>query len=1395
MARWWCRAPGRTLCAAWLSLLLSPLLWQTRSSVSPLVLAAPACPRSCSCPSLREVHCTFRHLTTIPKNLPRDTERVNLGYNSLTEVEGSEFRSLRQLEMLMLHGNDISTVHHGAFSSLRFLQVLKLSYNKLTRVSPALLEGLVGLLRLHLDHNLIDFIEPYSFSGLTSLKLLQLEGNLLKDIHPHTFITVSLLGAFWTSGLRHLHLSDNLMEQLPEAALQTAPRLEVLSLHGNPWTCDCQLHWLLEWNSRHGGVIKCKKEREPGSGETCPQCASPQPLNGSLFLELSPDKLPCERPLLHSPLKKWDSPVWAESDAEPDVPYIRDLERPLGHLTFVLSDSHTNNAHVACAVLRPGESSPIVWAESLRSPAELSFNVSLVTVLECEIDRETLQNLWRLVAYYYESPAILERGLQRSNTTRVTYQYAQAVSEESPYFTDLKGYLMAEPSWLLQPRVTLQLNRRQTTNKKLVMDFTTLISKQIKSRGGREGEGNGSASSWALIRRGMAGRVRSILEGSRVCLECDVISVSSEITVEWMLPDLSVFEGQNDKMEISESGGLVILNTSISDSGLYHCMVRTKAGVDLVPMRLTVKEHSLSPTAFNGQKMIAEMGCSLSLPCKVTSAQPIQTLWYLPKNKILLPTQNTRRAEMMENGTLVLKKLTPDDAGEYSCMASNLYGVDMLSHIVEVTGEKESKRTNVQTDRKRTISLAGEEEGEGSGVDYQEIKYPSATESPRRIGTQQRNSGGTINGKRLKDFKRKPNKSVKELDRNRWAEILAKANAKATTALPRIQSITMASFKMATPTKPTTINTPAPPLATTTATTTTTTTATTITTNFPQSTGPDLTKKPVSLSANPTTAHHFATQTLQPAKQPENRRSGVGRGNWPNRRRPPYGRRRPPIRRVHPHQRPSPPLSKKPQTTVPQPTTTTTTTTTTEMASTTVRNRDYANANYHKEVKGGDDLDGKDEIHGDEIDIKDATELNSEFLHSTHDSDHIPTEAMANRENALKVISFSSAPNLPTPKSIPTPKPGIMPHPNKKIAEENENDFNGATVKQSEIDKDTETSQEDRNSEEKAPINPYKKAKEETGKRYGKEKESREMDKDKAAEDLITQSSKIQGSTHQINQSGPLPHLQPSGGDKPKIHAKTSPSRVTPSLKDVVSPIHPGGERKRGESHKKEEDQEVERSKAKPESSSFLITDPVHPRIHQSNQRTSSPAPPHEDQDRGGRREKGEEGKRRPEVGQGKQGKFSQPPRVLPTPYWPSYYHYYRLAYPSWPGQRSFPHSRKGPWSHIVPTYQPWLLPYFRVQDSRPTNRPEITAETVKPTAVPSGSSGNTRLRTATTPHPSHHKPDAGGGSHSAPGSRTQTRDHMLLSKLRNRYRQVAPRQAYEGKRSACAPHPHTQNM
>lgn len=133
-------------------------------------------------------------------------------------------------------------------------QILKLSYNKLKVVSPQTFKGLARVVRLHLDHNVIEFIEPFSFTGLTVLRLLQLEGNRLRDLHPHTFVTLSFLGRFWGSSLRHLYLSDNQLQFLLPGALQPLGDLEVLHLHGNPWTCDCQLQWLVEWNKKAEGT-------------------------------------------------------------------------------------------------------------------------------------------------------------------------------------------------------------------------------------------------------------------------------------------------------------------------------------------------------------------------------------------------------------------------------------------------------------------------------------------------------------------------------------------------------------------------------------------------------------------------------------------------------------------------------------------------------------------------------------------------------------------------------------------------------------------------------------------------------------------------------------------------------------------------------------------------------------------------------------------------------------------------------------------------------------------------------------------------------------------------------------------------------------------------------------
>ncbi|KAB5571023.1 hypothetical protein PHYPO_G00220170 [Pangasianodon hypophthalmus] len=902
-----------------------------------LLLILPACvcvcPRSCSCPNTKEVHCTFRHLPSPPRNLPKDTERVNLGYNSIVAVGTSDFGHLRQLEMLMLHGNEISTVASGSFYQLRSLQILKLSYNKLARVDSSMFEGLTSLVRLHLDHNLINFIEPFSFNGLTSLKLLQLESNRLQDLHPHTFTTLSLLGTFWGSGLRHLHLADNQLQYLLPGTFQHLSRLEVFSLHNNPWTCDCQLHWLLEWDKKHEGVIKCKKERDSASSENCAVCASPQPLNNSQIFQLSAQQLSCDRPSLQSPLKLGE--YSALEDQEPDLPYTKDLERPLGHLAFTLSDSHGNRAHVACDVNRPVEGTSMVW-EKLKRSDEVAVNVTLLTLLECEIDRDALQNLWRLVAYYYESPAILERGARHENTSKVTFQYSQVTSEDSPYFTELKGHLMAEPAWLLQPKVTIQLNRRKTTTKKLVMNFSTHISKQINGRG----EQDDTVSSWALIPRGTLERIQIVLEHSEAILNCNIRS-SGHLSVEWMLPDLTTLDKTDSHRITSDHNRLVIKNTSLSDTGLYHCFVRTETEVDIVSYRLIVRERLLSPSDLNGKKMSVENGESLSLPCSVTSPQPIETRWFLPNHQILKASNALGRIYVSQNNTLIIKQVKNEDAGEYSCLAANLHGADMLSHLVVVTGEKEEDLTDVGVINGES-PLYDKEDAEGSG--YQEIKQLAVTQTPHRVLGKDRSTGGLyrqgFKGKKINEKGRKPNKSVKQLDPGRWAQMLAKANAKVSTMQPATIMTTVAATTAVKTTTTTTITT-----------TRTTTTSAPVTLSFTTSATTSShindfktkqlvqshNRKPIDRSSRQRTQHlHQKSEdsnitkmssinlysttlspissNLQPVTQTEKQTERQileekirANNRIPNpRRRPPY-RRRPHSRRLHPHRATHPP--------------------------------------------------------------------------------------------------------------------------------------------------------------------------------------------------------------------------------------------------------------------------------------------------------------------------------------------------------------------------------------------------------------------------------------------------------------------------------------------------------
>ncbi|KAK7934440.1 hypothetical protein WMY93_005336 [Mugilogobius chulae] len=101
------------------------------------------------------------------------------------------------------------------------------------------------------------------------------------DCSGRSIITSSLPGAF-PAGTTKLHLHNNMLTTLPNGLLDSLLHLRSVSLHGNPWVCDCGILYLRAWLVRH-----------PVSHTSHLQvnCSSPLNLRGRLVVYLSEEEL------------------------------------------------------------------------------------------------------------------------------------------------------------------------------------------------------------------------------------------------------------------------------------------------------------------------------------------------------------------------------------------------------------------------------------------------------------------------------------------------------------------------------------------------------------------------------------------------------------------------------------------------------------------------------------------------------------------------------------------------------------------------------------------------------------------------------------------------------------------------------------------------------------------------------------------------------------------------------------------------------------------------------------------------------------------------------------------------------------------------------------------------
>lgn len=519
-------------------------------------------------------------------------------------------------------------------------------------------------------------------------------------------------------------------------------------------------------------------------------CSSPHPLQKEELQTVA--NMLCSSPVITS-TQRTSTP----DDVESEVLTTKDFSEPFGNITLDLSDQHGNEVDLECGLVDHGESSKISW-EQVNS-LQLTSNITLSVEIECPVDRGKYEKLWRLIAYYSNVPAHLKRGIMVNKEPHPTYVYRQDPEKDALYYTGVKVNIMAQPTWLMQTSVELQLNRLQSSANtvKLILrtDVSQAVEVELAQRQGR---------SWVMIEsKNTTRKALSALLGSQSELNCNVRS-SSHPVIQWILPDGSKVEAPyssfDNRVSVSSEGQLVIKAVSHADTGIYYCTAKVQGDFAVLPFHLTVQESSSPSPGEDVSPIQGFAGKPISLSCITFGSPDAEVYWILPSSKIVSVHANSSRAQVLLNGTLHIPQTQLSDSGHYKCIAINQHGVDTLvtkTTLIKQNGpvmplKRFPMRPQSASGINTQIKVPTEDNEESSG-DVESVPISRLDPSRRRIPGLSANKKGanpsrntlhrptivrkTAGGEERKKqlgSRRKTGVSKAKIDPEKWAHILAK---------------------------------------------------------------------------------------------------------------------------------------------------------------------------------------------------------------------------------------------------------------------------------------------------------------------------------------------------------------------------------------------------------------------------------------------------------------------------------------------------------------------------------------------------------------------------------------------------------------------------------------------
>uniref|UniRef100_A0A182RPJ4 Protein sidekick n=1 Tax=Anopheles funestus TaxID=62324 RepID=A0A182RPJ4_ANOFN len=232
---------------------------------------------------------------------------------------------------------------------------------------------------------------------------------------------------------------------------------------------------------------------------------------------------------------------------------------------------------------------------------------------------------------------------------------------------------------------------------KLGIDDTAMFQCLASNEAGEK-----SAYTWLKVKTStpimeMAPTNQTVLDGKDATMYCQAIAAPTP-SIYWIYNDTYPIE-TTSRMQILESGDLLLSNVREADSGLYTCIRENEAGriTGSGYLNVLVRTQIVRPPA----DTTVLLGHSATLECGVSSdpTVPYNIDWYREPNR--LPIKNSQRIGVRGDGTLEITEVRPSDVGQYSCIVTSPGGNETRSARLSVI-ELPFAPSNVQAVRLNT---------------------------------------------------------------------------------------------------------------------------------------------------------------------------------------------------------------------------------------------------------------------------------------------------------------------------------------------------------------------------------------------------------------------------------------------------------------------------------------------------------------------------------------------------------------------------------------------------------------------------------------------------------------------------------------------------------------------